>query len=128
MSTQKVDAPFSEVVVPYYKTHPDNMHLNIHHGPEGIKKAEQDANDYKAFGYTPSLCLPMGDKHKDFWWPVEGLTIVLNWNCEDVERQIEFANYLTHVCKANCVFTLIDDVSTKFMDASKLVTTNRIAA
>ena len=128
MNTQKVDAPFSEFVVPYYKTHANDVHLNIHCGPEGIKKAEQDANDCKAFGYMPSLCLLESDDFKNYWWPVEALTIVLNWNYEDVEMQIGFANYLTHVCKARCVFTLLNGVSTKFMDTSKLTTTNRMAA
>jgi hypothetical protein len=121
MNTQKADAPFSEFVTPYYKTHPDNMHLNIHYGPDAIKRAERDANDYKAYGYTPSLCLPESGEYKNYWWPVKDLTIVLNWNCEDTELQIDFANYLTHVCKAHRVFTLLDGIDTLFMDTRRMV-------
>jgi len=128
MNTQKADAPFSEFVTPYFMTHANNMHLNIHAGPDAIKRAERDANDYKAYGCTPSLCLPESGEYKNFWWPVANLIIVLNWKYKDTDLQISFANYLTHVCKAHCVFTLLDGVDTKFMDASKLVTTNRMAA
>ncbi len=124
----RIDAPFSEFVIPYYLTHANNVFLVIHCGPEGIKKAEQDANDCKNFGYCPSLCLPESDDYKNYWWPVTDLTIVLNWGYKDTDLQIQFANHLTHVCKARCVFTLINGVSTKFMDTSKLRVTNRIAA
>ena len=128
MNTNRKDAPFSEYVVPYFKTHANNVHLNIYCGPEGIKKAEQDANDYRNHGYTPSLCLLESDDYKNYWWPVKALTIVLNWNCENIEMQIEFSNYLVNVCQAHQVFTLLDGVSTKFMNASKVKITNRMAA
>ncbi len=120
MNKQKVDAPFSEFVIPYFKTHSNDEYLNIHCGPDAIERAEQDANDYKNFGYCPSLCLLRGDEYKNYWWAVEDLTIVLNWNCEDVERQIEFANHLTHVCKAHRVFTLLNGVDTLFMDTRRM--------
>jgi len=128
MNTQKVDAPFSEFVIPYYLTHANNVCLVIHCGPDATKRAEQDAKDCRDFGYTPSLCLLESDDYKNFWWPVKDLTIVLNWNYKDSNLQIEFANYLVNTYKARCVFTLLNGVSTKFMDTSKLVTTNRIAA
>ena len=120
MNTQKADAPFSEFVVPYYKTHSNDEHLNIHCGPDAIERAEQDANDYKNFGYCPSLCLPRGDEFTNYWWPVKDLTIVLNWSYKDSNLQIEFANYLVNVCRAHQVFTLVNGDILKFQHERRL--------
>jgi len=120
MNTSKIDAPFSEFVTPYFMTHPNNIYLTIHCGPEGIKKAGLDANDYKNFGYCPSLCLPRVDEYKNYWWPVKNLTLLLNWLCADSSRQIEFSNYLANVCQARQVFALLDGDIVKFQNTRRM--------
>jgi len=120
MNTQKVDAPFSEFVIPYFKTHSNDVHLNIHCGPEGIEKAELDANDYRNYGYCPSLCLPKSDEFTNYWWPVKDLKIVLNWSYEDSNLQIQFSNYLANVCQAHQVFTLLSGDILKFQHERRL--------
>jgi len=88
--------------------------LEIHCGPKGIEKAELDATCYLKYSDKPSLWLPRSDEYKNYWWDVKDLTIVLNWGCENVERQIDFANYLTNVCRAHQVFTLLNGDIVKF--------------
>jgi len=122
---KKQSLPFSNAVTEYFKTHPKE-YLDIHCGSDAQRESEWDAM-YPEY-VRPSLYLPHLHDYKAYWWPVANLTIILNWNYEDVERQIRFANYLTHVCKANCIFTLLDGIDTKFMDTGKLAITNRVAA
>jgi len=120
MNTQKVDAPFSEYVVPYFKTHANNTYLTIHCGLGAVEKAELEANDYRNYGYCPSLCLLRGDEYKNYWWPVLDLSILLNWKCNDTNLQISFANYLVNACRSRQVFTLLDGDIVKFQNTRRL--------
>ena len=114
MTKNKIDAPFSELVVPYFKTHSNNEHLEIHCGANAYLYAEWDAMYPKHV--RPSLCLPHLHDFQLYWWPVADLRIFLIWKYKDTERQVSFANYLVNVCRAFCVWTSINGDEVKFMN------------
>ncbi len=114
MNKNKIDAPFAELVVPYFKTHSNNEYLEIHCGANAYLHAERDAMYPK--DVRPSLYLPHLHDFTMYWWPVEALTIVLNWKYKDTERQVSFANYLVNMCRAFSVWTSINGDEVKFMN------------
>jgi len=109
--------PFSDLVSQYFKHHP-NEFLDIYCGPNVYRQSLWDS--YYPDDVAPSLCLPHLHDYSMYWWPVENLTVVLNWSYANTSRQIQFARYLTHTCAALKVFTLINGVTTQFMNLNRL--------
>jgi len=123
----KETLPYSNLVKSYFEKHPDK-YLEIHCGVNAQRDSEWDAMYPANNNVKPSLCLPHLHDYSMYWWPVKDLTIILYWNYLDTNRQIEFSNYLVNVCLAVCVWTLIDDVYTKFMKPDLYHLDRRLAA
>ena len=120
MNTNKIDAPFSELVVPYFKTHSNNEYLDINCGDKAQLHAEWDAAYHIKHGDKPSLYLPHLHDFQLYWWPVADLTILLRWWYKDTKRQIDFANYLVNICRAKKVCTLLSGDFVKFQHTMRL--------
>ena len=116
---EKPNAPFSENVIPYFKKYPMRV-LEINCGEYGYRASKWDSQ-YPS-DIQPSLCLPHMHDFRMYWWPVEGLTILLNCDYEDSSWLTQFAHYLTNCCKACSVFTIVDGEETKFMNVEYFTT------
>lgn len=118
---QTLNAPYSKSVKCYFKAHPDE-YLEIHCGPRAFRQAAWDDEDYLKKGGKPSLYLPHPGDYGEYWWPVKHLTILLYWAYDDQTLlQNEFCNHLAKVCRANCVWTSVEGVETKFQDTRRLM-------
>ena len=93
--------------------------LNIYCG----KNSYLDSKNHSLHksNFVPSTYLPHLHDFHQFEWPVKGLSVRLVWDYEDVDRQIQFANYLSYRCKAFQVFTTIHGIETQFLNCIQLV-------
>lgn len=108
--------PYGKSVITWLANHPNDV-INIYAGTDSFKKAADDFYE----GVKPSLCLPHPHDHREFFWPVNNIKIVLTWK-DGTELDIaNFANFLVYEAKALAVYTLLNNDVVKFTNLEKML-------
>jgi len=50
------------------------------------------------------LLLPNNDAWADYWWPLRGVAVLIDWSQRSIHDAHAFADFLLRVVKAKCVF------------------------
>jgi len=50
------------------------------------------------------LLLPNNDAWADYWWPLRGVAVLIDWSQRSIHEAHSFADFLLRVVKAKCVF------------------------
>jgi len=114
MPTYKPPPAYSKQVLAALKKNP-KISIRVVSGGDGQKlcdsiydfemmEIEQALLKCKIDYPTNLLLLPNNDTWDDYWWPLRGVAVIIDWSARSIHDAHSFADFLLRVVKATNVF------------------------